>query len=790
MSRDGVEIARAGEADEMLWDVLGIAPGSGRAVDQAAFGLLWVEQGQSFALPVPSGKATDALNAAIQAEVGALVGGERARTLLAELDRELAEQLTETTGKPKAGGALSQALERARQLGEDLKEVEARLAGADQQTARLVEARTRHAGLSDPAETKAMAEELAATEADLARAREAGARLGHQELVQAAARAARETAERALAEIEARAVRIDRARADEAELAAKAQELAQREDGALAQIKAAQDEIELLRAGEANDAVALVRLDRLRDMAELASRRPELTARRETLAGLAARLAAIEAELAGLGADPKALDELEAIEREIDMVRARFEAGAARLVVESLRDGAVTLDGAPLSGRAAIALTRETEVEVAGLARIRAIPPAGFGLELDARKEALERRRADLLLRFGAADAAALRAQVEARRRQESGRAEALATLKALGSAPGAVATELAALDAELARIAGALAAAGAETAPRPEELAAERTKIEARREEARRHLARLDGRKDAAHRELQQILAERARHEAERTTLRRALEGELGLLPDTERADMRGKAVAALDAARAAVAVEEAALARLKAETADAHQADRLLHRQGRLKSAIEGRRHDLSEIDRAIANLEGQIQSVGGEGLGERAAALADERDLWLRIAARHERRLATLKLLREVIQRGLDERRERLDAPVKRHLKPYLDDLFGQADVTLAPGFAVEEVSRDGSGAQRYALLSDGAKEQVAVLTRLAMGSLLAERGLSVPIILDDALVYSDDERIERMFDALNRVAGCQQVIVFTCRNRAFARLGGRRLQLVES
>ncbi len=53
--------------------------------------------------------------------------------------------------------------------------------------------------------------------------------------------------------------------------------------------------------------------------------------------------------------------------------------------------------------------------------------------------------------------------------------------------------------------------------------------------------------------------------------------------------------------------------------------------------------------------------------------------------------------------------------------------------------------------------------------------------------MPIILDDALVYSDDERIERMFDALGRAAGQQQVVVFTCRTRAFQRLGGRRLTL---
>jgi hypothetical protein len=53
------------------------------------------------------------------------------------------------------------------------------------------------------------------------------------------------------------------------------------------------------------------------------------------------------------------------------------------------------------------------------------------------------------------------------------------------------------------------------------------------------------------------------------------------------------------------------------------------------------------------------------------------------------------------------------------------------------------------------------------------RLAMGAMLAERGTAALIILDDALVYCDDDRIQRMFDALSRAGKHQQIIVLTCR-----------------
>jgi uncharacterized protein YhaN len=56
--------------------------------------------------------------------------------------------------------------------------------------------------------------------------------------------------------------------------------------------------------------------------------------------------------------------------------------------------------------------------------------------------------------------------------------------------------------------------------------------------------------------------------------------------------------------------------------------------------------------------------------------------------------------------------------------------------------------------------------------------------------VPIILDDALVFSDDDRIGQMFDALNRAGQKQQVIVLTCRTRAFAALGGRQLSIAST
>ena len=92
-------------------------------------------------------------------------------------------------------------------------------------------------------------------------------------------------------------------------------------------------------------------------------------------------------------------------------------------------------------------------------------------------------------------------------------------------------------------------------------------------------------------------------------------------------------------------------------------------------------------------------------------------------------------------------------------------------------------------DRGAVESFTSLSAGTQEQLAVLTRLAFAELLLDQGRPATVILDDALVFSDDDRIERMFDILTRAGEKVQIIVLTCRQRLFARLGAPTLQIVE-
>ena len=83
--------------------------------------------------------------------------------------------------------------------------------------------------------------------------------------------------------------------------------------------------------------------------------------------------------------------------------------------------------------------------------------------------------------------------------------------------------------------------------------------------------------------------------------------------------------------------------------------------------------------------------------------------------------------------------------------------------------------------------FARLSGGTQEQLALLVRLAFARLLADTGSAAPLILDDALTNADDDRIMRMFAALQHAAQSHQVLVLTCRERTFESLGGNRIAL---
>lgn len=77
-----------------------------------------------------------------------------------------------------------------------------------------------------------------------------------------------------------------------------------------------------------------------------------------------------------------------------------------------------------------------------------------------------------------------------------------------------------------------------------------------------------------------------------------------------------------------------------------------------------------------------------------------------------------------------------------------------------------------TRDGASLA-VEVLSRGTREQLFLALRIALVSLLARRGVSLPLVLDDVLVNFDARRAARAAEALVQFAeGGHQVLIFTC------------------
>ena len=389
---------------------------------------------------------------------------------------------------------------------------------------------------------------------------------------------------------------------------------------------------------------------------------------------------------------------------------------------------------------------------------------------------------------MGATSVADAHALLAKRRELEATRKGLLAELKALKVTEDPEAT-IAKLKASLAEteamIAAALVATERRYLPPLKEMDEEKLALGQERSQLDARRANLEATREPQRNVLENAVEARSGTHSKVEMIRRTIAEDIALCPDDERAARDASLVGDLAAGEKAQETAATILFVRRAAAPDANEIERREARCRRLEQALENQNHELMELQRDIGGLNGQIQAAGGDGIGEALAAAQERRALAERELARAQERVATLQLLRDVVSSCMIESRDRYYEPIRRHLRPFLNDLFPGAELELGDGFAIAGIKRQ--RIEAFGRLSDGTQEQIAVLVRLAMGALLAERGNAAPIILDDALVYCDDDRIQRMFDALSRAGKNQQIIVLTFRLRSFGPLGGHTLRV---
>ncbi|MGZ6779634.1 MAG: ATP-binding protein, partial [Mycobacterium sp.] len=135
------------------------------------------------------------------------------------------------------------------------------------------------------------------------------------------------------------------------------------------------------------------------------------------------------------------------------------------------------------------------------------------------------------------------------------------------------------------------------------------------------------------------------------------------------------------------------------------------------------------------------------------------------------RVHRRARAAQLLRSVMARHRDATRMRYVDPFRNQVERLGRIVFGDSfEVEIDSRLRI--CSRTLSGRTvPYDSLSGGAKEQLGIVARLAGAALVAKED-SVPVVIDDALGFTDPDRLIKMGAVFDAVGGDGQVIVLTC------------------
>lgn len=766
--------AQGDDAEARLNTLFGSVRDTSRGGDVStygALGLLWVAQTEALAVAGPGQIVRDTIASTLEAEVGSIMGGDAYRRVRQRIDAQY-ELYWSPTGQKR--GRQNDARERADAAIAAARKAGDRLAALERSFSDLDAARGRlkiiQREIADETDAQARKELVDSLEIARAAAQILSTRKAEQE--------AAVTKLKGLEDLKSRheAAMISRDSATTAVESARAKRAELREALATgkAKVAAAREDLEAAR-GERHDARAAlaageqaVRLSRRQTAIAAARRRHYDLLKLEQLHG--------EAKARAATAIPaKAILALEANDRAVSQAQAVVDAGATRLTLSGTIQG-VTIDGKPMpAGERTI--TRPASIEI-GKTLLIVSPPAAAASAEETLAAAIHKRKA-ALDELHVADLAAARSRNEAAR-------DAAAELRTLtarieAATPADDTLQIAAGADALKLFVGEL---------EPEEPEAEASlpdmnALAAAVEAADTKLARAEGTQDSA------IAALRRAEEADAPL---AL-AEAGALSDLANAAALLKEIEArpewatldVDLERARETAAHAAVRLVEAErNASAHDVGAINRKIEVIDARVRVTADTRTRLETEIARLEGTIESEGGLGLADRAAAAQEEVEAANAALQRVTEEADTLKLLRDTLESARNETAAKFVGPVAKRAKRYISQLLPDCDLTFAEDLSLASVSRTGVD-ESCANLSRGTQEQLAVLTRIAFADLLLEQGKPVSLILDDPLVYSDDGRLDTMIEILTEAATRMQIILLTCRDRAFRHVPGNRILL---
>jgi AAA ATPase domain len=566
---------------------------------------------------------------------------------------------------------------------------------------------------------------------------------------------------RLVTEIETRATAIAAAEAE-------AQEAADAQSAARAHAEAADAAVEeatqTLTTAQRRIEVARRTVDRLADREEadrLAARLDRIDTIHRDRDRICAELSAITLTEELLQRIEKATAAVDRTSDQLALISAAVELTAAADIELGVGDQRVSV---PAGQSWSTTVTGATEVEVVGVVTAR-VTPGATALDVQAKHVAAQQELAAALTAANVADLAAARRVDQRRRELQSSRDQLSATLEGLCG------------DEQADQLRARLAQLHAVQAPEPDLSTTDTT--EARTELDAAQTARAAAEAECAtRRQSATAAASRLTETSTRATvlLNNAATQRVELDKATEQLAQERMTVGDEDLATAAeAALREAQTAGRRAgELADelaAAAPDAVAAELADAAAAAESLRERYEDGSRALREISIELSVFGTEGRQGKLDDAETERE---HAAGQHARvggRARAAELLRSVMTRHRDTTRLRYVEPYRTELQRLGRPVFGSSfEVDIDSDLCIRSRTMDGITVP-YESLSGGAKEQLGILARLAGASLVAKED-TVPVVVDDALGFTDPDRLAKMGEVFDTVGEHGQVIVLTC------------------
>jgi DNA repair exonuclease SbcCD ATPase subunit len=769
------------QAEEFVAGVLGFAyapRGASRPEHQGLAGLLWIDQAHAFEAVTLSDQSRRQLHAVFDTEMSEMLGGEHGEVLHRRIG-ELRGAYFDKRNKPR--GEYRQLQDKQTRLAERLERARFDLRDYEGKTDQLEKRQTVLRGyLNERALDKARAK-LREVEARyqqvqvLAKQVEAGRqKLSLSEAEQTAVRMA----------WEARAKLVQEQQQAQAAVIEVQALLAERET-AVEPARKAVDELKTRLAAEKEDrAVHEARLRRAHEaeqLARLTAEKEELEARfKEARAAEAARRRS-RLQRDAISVTAGSLDALRRVEHDRTLAEVRLHTAATRLDHRLQPSAPVRLAGEPMQGEGTVLVTETSVLEVDGVGSFTIHPG---GEDLETLHEQLKEHRRTLRQQLAGLDVESIGAAETALKTRQALDTEAMAHKARLsGIAPqglGEIEERLASLDSQrqalLARVGEGGEGRGDDPAALERRLGEFSASIAAREVELAEQQRLFSGRREAL------VEAGAAARSAQNHA--QALEQ---ALHTARKGAADDKLAAALADADGVVEFGRQQLAALQ-RALEAEKPDSVALEVDRCEQAFDQVKCDIARLEKEANDLTVELNALGQRGLAEELAQAEVEYAALERELNHIEAQARAVDLLYRTLDASLRSAKEALARPVIARLVPYLRQLIPGAEPSISEDMVLTGIHRD-STAELFADLSIGTREQLAVLVRLAYADLLSEQGMPVTVILDDALVNSDDERRERMKSILYQAAQRYQVLVLTCHEREYCDAGGTFIRLAD-